>query len=69
MPRIRGFAPAREMRLQTHYLAQMATASLELVREVSATQEDIAVLTREAMTAAQESAERTAEILRDIRKH
>jgi hypothetical protein len=59
----------REIRLQTRYLAQLASASLQLVQSVAATQEDIATLCREAMVAARQSAERTAEILREIRKH
>ena len=59
----------REMRLQTRYLAQMASASLQLLPQVVVMQSDIAVMAREALREARESNERIAELLASGRKH
>jgi hypothetical protein len=73
MPRKKDIATRvearREFSLQTRYLAELVSAALQVVKAVTAKQEKIATLTREAMVGARESAERTAEILREIRKH
>lgn len=59
----------REMRLQTRYLAQMVNISLQVLRDSRQAQEDLGVLVQEALKASRESAERTAAILAEIRKH
>ena len=59
----------RERRLQTRYLAQMASTSLQLLQQVAVMQSDIAVMAREALREARESNERVAELLASGRKH
>lgn len=58
-----------EGREEARGLMKIAVEGREEARGVAQIQEDVALLTHEALKASRESAERTAQILAEIRKH
>jgi hypothetical protein len=59
----------RQIAQTNRYLSQIVNQNTALLREVSQQTRDIGTLAAEALRASRESAERTAEILAEVRKH